>query len=455
MKLALPLFLAETELRNVTLQKMSLPVTSAAIQPTSARFTTVIHENDVLLGRGVPVFTYPGNVRFRQLVTERKGRYTSSCRHQVKSDISREIISIVLERGGRFVREVKTSAEWEALGIPKGTKAYVFVDDTTIEQKVKQALREPDSSSAQNDNDTVHANAKVIVATKTNDIQSGDISDQPPASVPRATDQVVRARSGMQHFQASPTSSDSLPVDMSYSFQATTGLQSSANRNPYQSSHLSLDAQLQELQQQLNTVRSQSLNQGLNNLTMASQSFAISQQNDCLRRYLQQYGTTALGLTDIPRQSHSLTSLLSTDQITQLRHTPTRPLRPPLTPGLNPPFVNVMASEFPFNNNVQFDRFAHQPADSDMTRASHPSLMQPFPFDTAAHILHSPSTSTTTPFGTSPVSSRHESKMSDVSPLSNLNEQQLTQLLRLSQESGRKRKASEEDVPFRRHFSRK
>lgn len=107
------------------------------------RYTTQLHKNDVLLGRGVPVFNYSGNVRFRQIILEFKPRYAAASKHQAKNDITREIIAMIENSNGRFVREVKTSAEAASLGIPRGTKAWALVDDDAKVLKVKQALREP------------------------------------------------------------------------------------------------------------------------------------------------------------------------------------------------------------------------------------------------------------------------------------------------------------------------
>jgi hypothetical protein len=107
------------------------------------RYTNQLHRNDVLLGRGVPVFNYSGNRRFRQIISEFKPRYSAASKHQLKNNITREIIDVIENSNGRFVREVKTSAEAASLGIPQGMKAWALVDDDAKVLKVKQALREP------------------------------------------------------------------------------------------------------------------------------------------------------------------------------------------------------------------------------------------------------------------------------------------------------------------------
>jgi hypothetical protein len=125
-------------------------ISSAARLPSAdgELFTTEIRHNDVLSGRGVPIINHPGNRRFRRLVLDRKREYASSCRHQFKNEIALQIIKTIKDEGGRFIKEVKTSAEATLLGIPRGTKAWAFNDDKQIMQKVKQALREPDSNPA-------------------------------------------------------------------------------------------------------------------------------------------------------------------------------------------------------------------------------------------------------------------------------------------------------------------
>lgn len=106
-------------------------------------YTTQLHKNDVLLGRGVPVFNYSGNIRFRQIISEFKPRYSAASKHKMKNKITREIIEVIENSNGRFVREVKTSAEAASLCITRGTKAWAIVDEDAKILKVKQALREP------------------------------------------------------------------------------------------------------------------------------------------------------------------------------------------------------------------------------------------------------------------------------------------------------------------------
>lgn len=106
--------------------------------------------NDVILGRGAPIIFYEGNVRFRQLVDERKERYASSNRNQTKTEVANEIINIIAERDGKFLRKVEDLHEMQTLGIDSNTDAWVVPDNETIIQKIKQALRENRTNKKRN-----------------------------------------------------------------------------------------------------------------------------------------------------------------------------------------------------------------------------------------------------------------------------------------------------------------
>lgn len=122
--------------------------TPSPVQQTtqSSVYTTHLNQNDVLLGRGAPVFRYEGNVKFRKLVFARKLLYRNCLRNQTKNEIAKEIVSNVTSENGRFVREIKTSTEAALYGLERGTKAWVLVNQKTIMQKVKQTLRELDDT---------------------------------------------------------------------------------------------------------------------------------------------------------------------------------------------------------------------------------------------------------------------------------------------------------------------
>jgi hypothetical protein len=106
------------------------------------RFCTAVGPNDILLGRGAPIINNEGNKRFRELVTKRKKRYLASSRHQEKNIIADEIIGILAERDAKFLKKVEDKEVLEKAGFRHDADVWEEVDDSTVIQKVKQALRE-------------------------------------------------------------------------------------------------------------------------------------------------------------------------------------------------------------------------------------------------------------------------------------------------------------------------
>jgi hypothetical protein len=102
------------------------------------KYHTQVGPNDILLGRGAPIINNEGNRRFRNLIMERKKRYMALSRHQDKNCIVYEIINIIISREGMFLKKVDDESRRSTLGID----SWEEVDDSTIIQKVKQALRE-------------------------------------------------------------------------------------------------------------------------------------------------------------------------------------------------------------------------------------------------------------------------------------------------------------------------
>jgi hypothetical protein len=114
-----------------------------ASQPNSnpGDIVTQLQVNDVLFGRGSGPNDHEGNIRFRALVGERKAEYLTTNHRQTKTKIARDIVDAVLSQNGRFLKKVE-SAEAKIYGIPKGIDAWMVVDDETIMEKAKQALRQ-------------------------------------------------------------------------------------------------------------------------------------------------------------------------------------------------------------------------------------------------------------------------------------------------------------------------
>ena len=73
----------------------------------------------------------------------------ASGKHAVKDEIAEGIYNkITAERGGKFLRKVDTDKERRQLGIPRKTEAWLVVDKSVAMNKIKQSLREQQSSTS-------------------------------------------------------------------------------------------------------------------------------------------------------------------------------------------------------------------------------------------------------------------------------------------------------------------
>jgi hypothetical protein len=106
-----------------------------------AQFVTVVNANDVLFGRGSGPNDHEGNIKFRDMVAKRKGEYMSTNHRQTKATIAQEVVGSVFQVQGRFLKRLE-AAELQKLGFPSSTEIYQIVDDNTVMEKAKQALRQ-------------------------------------------------------------------------------------------------------------------------------------------------------------------------------------------------------------------------------------------------------------------------------------------------------------------------
>jgi len=107
-----------------------------------SRIITSLNDADILLGRGAPVQRREANRRFRELVWAHKPAYDATGKHSVKDKISRQILDVLAERGGRFVRRIETAEERRTLGVPGISEAWVVINEDLAREKCKQALRD-------------------------------------------------------------------------------------------------------------------------------------------------------------------------------------------------------------------------------------------------------------------------------------------------------------------------
>jgi hypothetical protein len=106
------------------------------------KYTTELGATDVLLGRGSGPNDHVGNVHFRELVSERKAEYMATNHRMTKTKIAREIVDQIINAKGRFLKKCEQK-EVEGLGVePTGVDVYEIVDDDTMMEKAKQALRQ-------------------------------------------------------------------------------------------------------------------------------------------------------------------------------------------------------------------------------------------------------------------------------------------------------------------------
>ena len=113
---------------------MTEDASPSTISTTSSKVAIKeLKPDDVLLGRGPGVSKFEGNMRFRELVDERKAEYTATTKRKQKRTIAKEIIDLVHAKGGRFLKQedaVDYNDDW-----------YEADLETSME-KTKQALRE-------------------------------------------------------------------------------------------------------------------------------------------------------------------------------------------------------------------------------------------------------------------------------------------------------------------------
>jgi hypothetical protein len=96
---------------------------------------------DVLFGRGSGPNDHEGNVRFRTMVASRKTEYLATNHRLTKAKIAREIVNSVLSQQGRFLKKMEGN-DLKKAGLPEDADVWMSVDDDTVMEKAKQALRQ-------------------------------------------------------------------------------------------------------------------------------------------------------------------------------------------------------------------------------------------------------------------------------------------------------------------------
>lgn len=101
-----------------------------------ANLVHTVNENDVLCGRGRGPAGHTGNVRFHELVAEKRMAYLTCTDRKEKANICEEIIDVVKRSGGRFLKKILGSRS------KASPKLWKIVDDAKAKAKTGQALRE-------------------------------------------------------------------------------------------------------------------------------------------------------------------------------------------------------------------------------------------------------------------------------------------------------------------------
>lgn len=131
--------------------------------------------HDVLFGRGSGPNDHEGNVYFRSLVKARKAEYLATNHRQTKANIARDVVRGIRNKGGRFLRKLDAK-EAKKAGVPDEVDAWVCVDEKTIMEKAKQALRQKGEAKGQDKDASPLREAQVASAT-------GIINDTPPSDL--------------------------------------------------------------------------------------------------------------------------------------------------------------------------------------------------------------------------------------------------------------------------------
>ena len=176
------------------------------------QYVTVVTPNDVLFGRGSGPNDHEGNIKFRDLVAQRKAEYMATNHRQTKAKIAKAIVDTVFASQGRFLKKLENS-DLLKLGFQQGMDVYQVVDDDTVMEKAKQALRQ------NRDKQGGGSSPKPVKQTT----QSSHIPNltMPPPSVP----------SLRPPMPTTPTSFEPIPLNAQQPIASTGGIQHGIGNN--------------------------------------------------------------------------------------------------------------------------------------------------------------------------------------------------------------------------------
>lgn len=114
----------------------------SATSNTTAIMNDFYKIDDIMLGRGKPLQKLPGNIWFRNLISQEYDKYQSSTR-QAKTRLTREIVTRIRNDGRKFWRQ-KQSSSIETKDSQDGTglwKDWIEIDDDEARKKVAFTFR--------------------------------------------------------------------------------------------------------------------------------------------------------------------------------------------------------------------------------------------------------------------------------------------------------------------------
>jgi hypothetical protein len=91
---------------------------------------TLINDMDVLSGRNTTTWSHEGNRSFQRVVAHTLGAFLNATDKVSRNQIVSQVIATIHQRGGRFLKKIATTDQWEELPIEK------------VRAKVSHALRD-------------------------------------------------------------------------------------------------------------------------------------------------------------------------------------------------------------------------------------------------------------------------------------------------------------------------
>jgi hypothetical protein len=125
--------------KRIPIKKMSSQTQYESFK-SEKEIVTTLGKNDILLGRGAFCINHVGNIQFRSFCWNYRPRYNATKSRKIKSLIAKDVLSLLESEGYRFLRQ---PTEMEQMHSEENsTGSWVLADALSIEEKVKQTLRD-------------------------------------------------------------------------------------------------------------------------------------------------------------------------------------------------------------------------------------------------------------------------------------------------------------------------